>query len=227
MTTGTPSSRAAASLGASRPPLSLVTSTSMACSRSRARSPSRVNGPRSSSTRIRRRHGRLGRVDRAHQEPAVQPARRPRGPVRPVVRNTRSPCAGNGSAAAARSATGRQSSPGTGVHAGRCSAQQRHARRARRPRPRAPSSSTANGCVASTTASVPCARSHAARPSTPAEPADPHVPGSGSGRAHPAGQRDRDVACVGDQLPRQQPRLGGAAQQEHPHRVAHRRRRSE
>src|SRR6185312_14800492 len=92
------------------------------------------------------------------------------------------------SAAASRLGTGRQSSPVTGLHAGRCS--------------RSSGTSTsaqaaaacaviveANGCVASTTASVPWARNHSATPSTPRKPPTRTVPGSGRGeRTRPASE---------------------------------------
>ncbi len=52
MITGKPSSRAAASLGAT-PPLSFVTTTSIERDRSSASSPSSVNGPRSSTSSLR------------------------------------------------------------------------------------------------------------------------------------------------------------------------------
>ena len=65
--TGRPASRAAASLGAG-PPLSLVTSTSTRCSRSSARSPSRVKGPRSRTRAYAAGSGGAGAVDRADQE---------------------------------------------------------------------------------------------------------------------------------------------------------------
>jgi MFS family permease len=66
--TGIPRSRAATSL-ASAPPLSLLTSTSMRCSRSRRSSPSTVNGPRSSSTsRWVGRGGDGGSTERARNQ---------------------------------------------------------------------------------------------------------------------------------------------------------------
>ena len=159
----------------------------MPCSRSSARSPSTVNGPRSSSTRHPARHGRSGGSTRADQEPAGPARRRPRGSVRPVVRKTRSPSDGS---------SGRGRGERVGPVASRAPGGHARARSTSSGTPAAAQASAAcavivdaKGCVASTTASMSWSRSQAASPSTPPNPPMRTSPAGSGGVAHPPGQR--------------------------------------
>jgi hypothetical protein len=158
ITTGMPSSPAARSLASViAPPLSLVTSTSMRCSRSSSRSASRVNGPLASSVRSRGGIGGSGgSTERTRNQCSPSPANAA-SPPRPVVRKTRRPSPGSASAAAASVGTQCQRSPSPGVQPGRRSTSSG-----------IPSSVVAaaaealmvaaNGWVASTTAAIRSAR---------------------------------------------------------------------
>lgn len=187
-TTGSPRSRAARSFAAvAEPPLSLVTSTSMRCSRSSAVSPSTVYGPRSSRTRARRGSGGSGGSTartRNRTSASSSPAKAAR-PCRPVVRNTppsgpQRP--GSDAAASAAEATECHRSPGPSVQPGR--------RRASSGTPVAAAAcaawrlmTAANGCVASTTASTPCPAIQRTIPAAPPNPPVRTVPTGSRGAA--------------------------------------------
>lgn len=181
-TTGSRASRAAVSFGAvAAPPLSLVTRTSMRWCRSSSRSPSRVKGPRSSSTSMRGGCGGSGAsTDRTRNHRSSRPAKASR-PMRPVVRKTRRPSAGSARAASPSDATSCHRSPATGTQPGR--------RRASRGTWLVAAACAAlklivpaKGWVASTTASTAWSRSHAASPSAPPKPPTRVSPGGRRGR---------------------------------------------
>src|SRR5487761_1622698 len=189
MTTGMPSSLAASSLPAvSWPPLFLVTRTSMPWRRIRARSASRAYGPRASSTSQRAGIGAAGgstqRIRNQSRSSAANDARL----CRPVVRKTRVPSPGSIFAASASDPAPCQSSPSRGSQAGRVS------RSSGSPACAQASAAcalivSANGCVASTTASMPSARAQAARPPAPPKPPTRTSPtGSTGSRTRPASE---------------------------------------
>ena len=173
-TTGSPSSLAATSFAAVRsPPLSRQTSTSMRCSRSSARSASAVNGPRSSTIRCRAGSGPAGgSMARRRNHPGR--SAKAASPPDPIAKNARSPRLGSSAAAAAKSRTRCQRSPGPAVQ---------------------PGLRSASRGMSSAPAAVIAGRGHPRRervggvdhrgrpvvaqprdqPVDPAEPADPHV----------------------------------------------------
>ena len=217
-TTGRPSSRAATSLAAAAPPpLSRATSTSIRCpaqQRPLARPPR--TGPGRSSTVQRAGSGGGGGStarSRNHRSSAgeggqVAAAGGQEHPL-PQLRQQR---------ARPRAASGTrcQRSPGPAVQPGR-----RSASSGSRSRPAAAAACrlirAANGWVASTSTSMPCARSQPTSPSTPPKPPIRSSPAGTRRLGDPAGQRGghRVTGPVG-QLGGQPSGLGGAAQDQHP-----------